>query len=212
MKSKKKLYLIAGITSIIIYFLGVLTGLLFQSLMRSEISFLRDELESIRQEYLLLISEKGSCEILPTISTELAWKLESVASRLRASAGVSSEFENLKWEFGYLSIKNWLLRSAIKERCNETVLPILYFYSYPCKECQELENIFERLKKKYGVDTLLVYSLDINIDKPLVKTILQSYGIKRSPSFILNGKTYTSLLNETELDKIICKEIGKKCQ
>jgi hypothetical protein len=218
---RKKLVLIASITTIILYFLGVFTGYFVQvnilSRTQEELKRVQEEfydykqnLENIQLEQLYLTTHQGelSCKILVSTIDEMHDNLEYFWSKLPSKlevyekySEVQPEYVKLKRDYTLLSIRTWLLSLDVKEECGEEIIPALYFYSRDCDSCIEQSYVLDNLKKENP--NFSAFIVDFNLDEPIVKIIKDVYNVKEVPSFIINEKLYSGYQDLNQMKKII---------
>ncbi len=215
MKSTRKIYLVAGALSLILYISGIITGQYIAQ--RSEggleknISYVATQIEGVQEEYILLsFRGKESCSILATLSSDIASRLDSISKELvrLESLGQKGEgFEKLKGDYASLAIRAWVLNSNIKETCDADVVSALYFYSYPCAECQAQESVMEEMKEIYGRKKVIAYAIDYNVNRTSANVLIKSYGINRTPSLLFGNRVYDGLVGSGNLSSIICRQL-----
>lgn len=219
-RSLRSLYIVVGVISIVLYVLGIVTGIYVQksllSSVETNINSIKSDVENVQQEYILFsLRGKESCPILSSLSIEISNKLHNLANELidlesRGESG--SKFTELKKEYGALSIRSWILRSSINENCDENILPVLFYYSVPCPDCLQQGRILDELREENYLEKASVYVLDKDIDHPLVKTLVKSHNVTIVPSIVVGDKVYQGFINKENLIDIICQETNAtKC-
>ena len=211
-RSYRNLYIVAGILSLVIYGLGIATGVYFQesvlSLVEKDIGLIKKDLEDAQQENILLsLRGKESCPILSSLSSEIDNKLGTLVNeliRLENQGEKGVKFEDLKKEYGSLSIRAWILRSSINENCGEGMLPVLYYYSVPCENCMKQGEIIDEMKDEGYFEKAVVYVLDKNIVHPLVQTLVKSHNVTQAPSLVIGDEIYPRLMDKRNLTDVIC--------
>ena len=212
MVSLRKVYLVAGILSFILYLAGIFTGYFLQSSIFSEveknIDELKEDLENAQLEYMFLtLKAKGSCQILSSLTNELTSRLYSILNELiKLENRGDPKLQELKREYTLLAIRTWILKSNTKEVCEEDVLPILYFYSIPCEDCLEQGKILDELKSKYK-GKLLTFTVDAGVDLPIVQTLLKSYNITETPALVIEDEVYQGLISKEEIKSLMCERL-----
>jgi hypothetical protein len=218
---RKRLVFAAGILTIILYFLGIVTGYFIQANILSkteeelkrvqeEFFVYKQNLENVQLEQLYLTTHKGelSCKILASIIDEMYDNLAYFWSRLPSKlevyekySEVQPEYVKLKRDYTLLSIRAWLLSLSVKEKCGEDVIPALYFYSKDCDTCIEQSYVLDELKKENP--NFSAFIVDYNLDEPIVRIIIRTYNVTEVPSFIINDKLYSGFQNLTQMRRII---------
>lgn len=220
---RKRLIIIAGITTIILYFMGILTGYFVQvkvlSQTEEELRKVQEEfydykqnLENIQLEQLYLTTHQGelSCKILVSTIDEMHNSLAYFWSRLPSKlevyekySEIQPEYVKLKRDYTLLSIRTWLLSLDVKEECGEEIIPALYFYSRDCDSCIDQSFVLDNLNKENPHFSAFI--VDFNLDEPIVKIIKDVYDVKEVPSFIINEKLYSGYQDLEQMKRIISK-------
>lgn len=220
---KKRLLIIASVTTIILYFMGILTGYFVQvkvlSRTQEELEKVQEEfydynqnLENIQLEQLYLTTHQGelSCKILISIIDEmhnnLAYFWSKLPSKLEVYekySEVQPEYVKLKRDYTLLSIRTWLLSLDVKKKCGEEIIPALYFYSRDCDSCIDQSYVLDNLKKENP--NFSAFIVDFNLDEPIVKIIKNVYNVTEVPSFVINDKLYPGYQSLEQMKKIISR-------
>ncbi|MEM5790728.1 MAG: hypothetical protein QXP77_01625 [Candidatus Aenigmatarchaeota archaeon] len=210
--SLRKVYLIAGIISLVLYLAGLFTGYLFQQVVFSEveknIEDLKKDLENAQLEYMFLtLKAKGSCQILSSLTNDLTSRLYSILNELIKLEGRQDQrLADAKNDYTMLAIRAWILKSNTKEVCEEDVLPILYLYSVPCDECLEQGKILDEIKVIYP-NKVLTFTIDSGVNLPIVQTLIKSYNITKTPALVIEEEVYQGLISKEEIKGIICSKL-----
>jgi len=220
---RKRLLIIASITTIILYFIGILTGYFVQvevlSKTQEELEKVQEEfydykqnLENIQLEQLYLTTHQGelSCKILVSTIDEmhnnLAYFWSKLPSKLEVYekySEVQPEYLKLKGDYTLLSIRTWLLSLDVKKKCGEEIIPALYFYSRDCDSCINQSYVLDNLKKENP--NFSAFIVDFNLDEPIVKIIKNVYSVTEVPSFIINERLYSGYQSLKQMKKIISR-------
>jgi len=215
--------MIASVTTIILYFLGILTGYFVQikilSRTQEELEKVREEfydynqnLENVQLEQLYLTTHQGelSCKILVSTIEEMNNNLAYFWSRLPSKlevyekySEVQPEYLKLKRDYTLLSIRTWLLSLDVKEKCGEEIIPALYFYSRDCDDCIEQSYVLDNLKKNNP--NFSAFIVDFNLDEPIVKIIKNVYNVTEVPSFVINERLYSGYQDLGKMEKIVSR-------
>lgn len=210
--SLKKVYMIAGVISLILYLAGLFTGYFFQKIFLGEVEKnileVKKDLENAQLEYMFLtLKAKGSCQILSSLTNELTSRLYHILSELIKLERVQNQrLVEVKNDYTLLAIRAWILKSSTKEVCQEDVLPILYLYSIPCDECLEQGKILDEIKLVYP-NKILTFTIDAGVNLPIVQTLVKSYNITKTPALIVEEDVYQGLVKKEELKNIICSKL-----
>jgi len=219
--NRKRLIIIAIVTTIILYFMGILTGYFVQvkilssaqeelEKVRKEIYDYNQNLENIQLEQLYLTTHQGelSCKILISTIDEMHENLGYFWSKLPSKLEVYEKYSEiqpdyikLKRDYTLLSIRTWLLSLDVKKKCGGEIIPALYFYSRDCDSCIDQSYVLDNLKKENP--NFSAFIVDFNLDEPIVKIIKNVYNVTEVPSFIINDKLYSGHQNLEQMKKII---------
>jgi uncharacterized membrane-anchored protein YhcB (DUF1043 family) len=221
---KKRLFIVAAITTIILYSLGILTGYFIQekvlSKTQEELNKVKEEffvykqnLENVQLEQLYLTTYQGdlNCKILVSLINEMQDKLAYFWSRLPTKLEVYEKYSEiqpdyikLKRDYTLLSIRVWLLSLNVKEKCGEDIIPALYFYSKDCDKCIEQSYVLDTIKKEKP--NFSAFIVDYNLDESIVKVIINVWNVTKVPSFIIGDKLYSGYQDLTRMGEIISKK------
>ena len=217
MKKKRGVYLVAAFLSIVLYLAGIFTGLnIQQSLSESlekDLASIKSDIENQQQELILLsLRGKSSCSILQSLSSTIASKLEAVSNEIRKLENLEkdSKFNEFKELYSTLSIRAWILKSSINENCDTKSLAVLYYYSFPCPECKEQEDILDEIKS-IDKERILTYAVDKDVNNNLVQTLVKGHGIEGTPSLVVGDDVYRGFTNEIKLKDLVCQIINISC-
>lgn len=222
---RQRVYILAAISSLLLYAVGVFTGAMILSYTDSksskELALLQDEirgygsdLEAIELEQLYLASGQSElgCKFivnsLNRIQADLRYFLDRLPEKLEvfeAENPTDQGYEELKKEYMTVSLKAWLLSLSVKEKCGEDISPILYFYTRDCETCIEQGQTLDQARQEAGV---LVYTIDLNLESDAVSIVKEAYGVSTAPSLIIGDKSYQGPVSYRELMVLIGKEGG----
>ncbi len=216
--ARKKIYFYAGILTIVLYVLGVFTGVYISqrspsqqifTQLNSEIQALKKNLESIQLQQLYISSEAGmGCSFLISdinkIQEDLGYFYQRLPKKLEvyeSSGETDQQYEELKKEYMLVSLRVWLLSSIAKDKCKKDVVPILYFYSKNCTECIEQGNVLDNIRN--STPSIAIFTIDLNLDEQIVKTIKDTYGIKKTPALVVHNTLYGGFMNFETVKSVI---------
>lgn len=218
---RKKLIVVAGILTLILYFLGIFTGYFIQvkvlSRTQEELRKVQEDfydyksnLDNIQLEQLYLTTHQGelNCKILVStideIHNNLAYFWSKLPSKLEVYekySEIQPEYVKLKRDYTLLSIRTWLLSLDVKKGCSKDLIPSLYFYSKDCDTCINQSYVLDNLKEE--VPNFSAFIVDFNLDEPIIKIIKKVYNVTEVPSFIINDKLYSGYQSLEKMKKII---------
>ncbi len=217
-RNMRTIYAVVVFTSLILYGAGIWTGITIQ---KSVVESVENDLNSIKsdienqQQELILFSLRGkeSCAILQSVSSSTAAKLDAVSNEIRQleqSGQKNERFDLMKETYSSLSIRAWILASAINENCNKQIASILYYYSFPCEDCKSQEDVLDQVKPA-APDKILTYAVDKDVNNGLVQTLVKSHGIDYAPSVVLGNEVYKGLTEKGIIEDFACREINISC-
>lgn len=214
---RKKVYLYAAILTIMLYLLGFYTGVYFSQKaqpsfqeLKAEIQTLKNNLENIQLQQLYISASETTmgCNFLISdlnkIQGELNTFLQKLPQKLElyeASEQIDQWYEEIKKEYMLVSLRVWLLSLIAKDKCEKDIVPMLYFYSKNCIDCIEQGSVLDRIRNE--TPNLAIFTIDLNLNEEIVKTIKNSYNITKVPSLIINNNLYEGFMNYTEVKEII---------
>ncbi len=209
-------YFIALVTSILIYILGIGTGLYIQKTNAAKtqqlVESLQRRVESAQLEYVYIstLGDRISCDSLSTLVDETTRDVRNIGSKLaelEKKNETGNSFDTLKRDYTILSSRGWILNTYVQERCQKNTTTILYFYSIPCSDCEKQGYILDDLAEHEFKDKFLVFVLDAQIEEPIVATLKTTFNIHSTPSIVVGNTTYVGLQTKDNLEKIISQEL-----
>lgn len=214
LKSLRRIYVIAGIISLVLYVAGIATGYYLQGdifgIVESDIDKVRSDISTVEQEIpLLSLRGEASCNILPTLSTDVNDRLNRILNEiidLEQNRKTNDAYNKLLNDYTSLAVRGWILDKDIKQSCGDDSVPTLYFFSVPCEDCIEQGKILTELREKYGKG-FPVFSLNARADQPAIKILTKSFNITETPSLILDSTPIQGFVSKENLDNIICKKL-----
>lgn len=221
----KKVYLIAAIISFVLYVAGVLTGIFTERYVSSsalkEVETLKGSMASmqtdmenlqLQQLYLSVVGEEKSCPFLVSSVSQLEkeltifWgKLPKRLEEFERYGTITKEYEELKKDYTFVLLRTWMLSTDLRDRCDKTIVPILYFYSKDCNECSDFGLVLDNAKSEQETKDVrvMVFTVDLYMNEPIVNIIKDTHSITYAPSIIINKEVYKGVLSEEEIGKII---------
>jgi hypothetical protein len=216
MARKKRVYLAAAISAIMLYSVGIFTGAVILKYtedkssaefakLHEEIQTYGDDLGSIELELLYLASGESEmgCRFIQAslnrVQNDLSFFWSTLPQKLEVyetENQPSDEYNQLKGEYMEISLKAWLLSLSVRERCGTGALPILYFYSRDCPECIEQG---EALDKARETGDIMVYTIDLNLESDSVSMVREAYSIEKAPALIIEQDVYREPVKYQEI-------------
>lgn len=143
-------------------------------------------------------SQDGNSILAPEIG-QLGDRLSFMESQLGVD---NEEVIGLKKYYSLLQIKDYMLVSALAEKCHTKPITVIYFYANECEDCTKQGYVLTALREKYPL--LRVYAFDANLDLSAIKTLQTITKIPTSlPSLVINGKAYTGFQSIESIEKAV---------
>lgn len=219
-KLSAKRHAVSGIITALIFVLGLSLGVIYEDakLAQNEEKLKNQEIDlsSIQLQYFYLnelFQEDNSCPVLTTALTDstekLGESLEKIESAIKENTNNVEENKRIQRTYLQDNLRYWMLSKNIKDKCNRNIVNILYFYSEECDICPNQGVILSYFKKKY-LEDILIFPINTNIEEDMIELIKAQYNVTAYPSIVINGITYTGVIEKEELGEIICSEFGNQ--
>ncbi len=224
-KISKDKYIVAGIITFLIFFLGLSLGFIIEDHrynlveevnMDQEVKYLSLQLQYL---YLSSFSNYNNC---PMISTTLKETIEDLSDSLSEVIAFEEEKEvsDARKKIvlrRYLldNLRYWLLAKESKKKCNLDIVPIIYFYSQECPSCPNQGTILTYFKRLFGEQVLVFpINLDLRDEEPMVEVVMAQFNITKYPTLMIDNKKYEGVVKKEQMHKIICDSLqdSDKCQ
>jgi len=169
--------------------------------LREYITFLDGNLQSMQleQTFMETLDHEKRCNFskiaMEYLFKELNYYWSLLPYRIEEyekNTELTVDYLTLKQQYTQLAIRAWVLAKSSYETCNSTMVHGLHFYSTDCETCTsqgEQLDTFSLYLRESDIDVVL-FTLDINSEEPIVKVILEFYGINQTPAILLNDKLY----------------------
>jgi glutaredoxin len=119
--------------------------------------------------------------------------------------GTNEELVYLKKYYSLLEIKDYLLMSELRTKCQLKPLSILYFYGKKenCPECERTETVLTYLRGQYP--ELRVYSFDTTLTLSALDTLTSIFDIKDTelPALVIDNKKHIGFKSIEEIKVLI---------
>jgi hypothetical protein len=222
MVKPKHAFVFALIFSIAVFSIGIFIGFsmenirnnfAYQAYIESETNLLDARL----QNYLLSNFPIKDCNLSTQKNIEFG-------DRIYEEAGILKEYEEANKisqtillehkKFDLLRALFWLNSMKIQEKCDSSIINVVYFYKLNDVSLDERakQNVFSNLlyeiKKEYGNDIMLIpISGDNNLTS--VEILMQNYDITELPAVLVNEKIKVSeIIDLEDFKDIIDKELA----
>jgi len=114
----------------------------------------------------------------------------------------------LKKYYSLLQIKDYLLVSALSQKCHTKPVTILYFYSNDCADCTNQGYVLTSLRAKYP--DLRVYSFDTDLNLSAIDTLEKINVVSATrPSLVIDGITYSGYQSIDAIEKILKPQLKR---
>lgn len=206
-KISSKKYLYSFIITAIIFATAIYLSNYFNQKKLDDIRNIQDKIsiDIMSSETQFSLLEESQCKDVGTgtLSTELA-NLENKLSYTEKERGVNDpEVLTLKRYYSLLEIKDYILMNKISEKCKQTPLSIIYFYSNnTCSDCEREGYVLTSLRETYP--ELRIYSFDYDLDVSAIKTLISINKLKDNlPALIIKDKIYYGFQSIDDLEKAV---------
>jgi len=220
-QSQKSVFLYALIVTIVIFGLGIVSGILLENsrINKMDDLYTKSETQLLDLKLVNLIYSQGfyDCEFAEQENIKFADNIYEEAETLEkyesASRLDSESLQTIHKKYDILRAMLFVNSLEIKENCDSSYNAIVYFYKYnnedlEIKSKQEVfSNLLFELKEQEGNNLLLIpIAGDTNISS--VQILMNKYEIKESdlPLILINEKDkITELQNIEELSRYLNK-------
>lgn len=218
----KKRYLVALFLTLVVFSLGLLIGygitgvrLSYASDVEKQQRLAYDSLQ-VQTLYIANLLDKADCPALINTLEKNVDDVEQTAKKLEdfiKNSETKEDYTVLKRQYVLSQIRYWLLAQEVNKLCKKDSVLVLYFYSVEpefCEQCTTQGVILSYLKDQLK-DKFLVFSFDANFgDEPLVTLLRTNYAVQRTPSLVINEKTYSGLVTKEALLQVVCSSYSEK--
>ncbi len=200
-------YFVAFLITLFVFVSGLYAGEYTSNLKFKSLFDLQNKIRSevLGTEIQYQIVENELCSHLEKdLFMEELYKIGSRLTAMESQLGVDNEAViSLKEYYHLLEIRHYLFMKQAKQKCSLDHGLVLYFYSNAgdCKECEEQGYLLSYVHKRQPAFN--IYSFDVNIDNPAIRTLKKYYNITKVPSVVINEKTYSGFQDKENLYKIL---------
>ncbi len=217
-KISKDKYLVAGIITFLIFFLGLSLGFIIEDHRYNIIEEVNMEQEvkylSLQLQYLYLnsFSNYDHCPILSTTLKEsvvdLSDSLGEVIAYEEEEAISDLRKEMVMRRYLLDNLRYWLLARETKQKCDLNTVPIVYFYSTKCPSCPNQGTVLTYFKKLFGEEVLVFpINLDFRSQEPMVEIVMLQFDVTKQPTLIIDNKKYEGVVQKEQMHEIICNSL-----
>lgn len=209
---RARLITIAIVLSIVLYLLGVVSGLFANSILKKEtqqeyenlkeyVRLMESSLQSwqMEQQFLSTLDEKEKCNFSRIAMRKLTDLLSDYWATLPLRLEefekmnvLSPEYLALKKQYTQYSVRTWIVAKDLYEQCGHEFVVGLYFYTPTCDSCTEQGEELDELRKQVRArgKELMLFVVDSNTNELIVQDLKEYYNITTTPALILSGKVY----------------------
>lgn len=199
--SNKKRYLYAAIIAVILFFLIVKTSYFISYLEFERVASLQDPISykifEDKLGYTLFNEDICAEDTYKKISIDLGYQGQLIG-QLEKRFGVNDHRVIFRKRFYTLvQIEHFEFVKIINEECNKSINSILFFYSNKDADLDNSERLGNILGSIYqkNKDNLVLYSLDLNLDSDIMRSLSKKYQIKDKPVVIINEDQRLTKIN-----------------
>ena len=211
----------AFLLTLIIFSLGVLMGLTIEGkrISMDERLLQEQELElsssQLQYAFINSLGDKESCPTVQSVLGENLFNLEKISRKVVEHAADSKlsdqEFDRLKRRYSLEQLRYWFLAENVREQCEQSFTRVIYFYSdnQNCQYCREQAVVLNYLKAIFG-ESLLVFSLDEQLDEPMIRLLKKNYDVTEFPTLIVEDSVIVGepFVSNEQLTKEVCSIIN----
>lgn len=202
----------AFVITCLLFVVGLLIGL---NLSDSRLGLLQDfseqqkaDFESLQLQYAYLSASNSSCPAFKNALEQSVGSLENARIKLENYLQTSVNAESFlvqKRAYMLAEIRYWLLAREAEKACGKDSVNVLFFYEEDasCDRCSTQGYVLTSLKETFQ-NNLLVFSLDVESDEPMVRIITNVYNITSTPSVVVDDEPLRGFVEEDQLFAKIC--------
>lgn len=211
---KKSRYIIAAVLTFAIFSAGLIVGIFMEKQRMTELEHVSREGISkisslqLQLEYLDTLEDGRYCSVMKEVLEKNIKEYRRALDRIEGFKDkglfIKDQYQLIKREYIVAELRYWLLAQKADKECDYNRTTLLYFYTSDCDACKNRQGpILTHIKSKYGGE-LLIFSIDYELDEPMVEILKQRYNITEVPALIINSnQTYRGVVPDNELQRIL---------
>ncbi len=210
-----ELFLITGIISSIVFFVGLFVGFAIGgekiSILEESINDLQQEIQEINMQFNILdvMNESASCDFLLSMADKMESQASSLGKRLEQMEVegkiMTEEYTKLKKDYMLVLMNDWITIEEIKRRCETNITTVLYFYSNRyCPLCEEQASVLNYYKSILGTG-IMIFALDTDLNMTIINSLLNTYDITSYPSLLINGNVFKEYVSKEDFKNKLCE-------
>jgi len=208
--SNKKRYLWAAIIALVLFFLIIQVSYFISYLEFERVASLQDPISyKIFEDKLAYnLFGKDACteDTFKEITSDLRYQGQLIG-QLEERFGINDHRIIFRKKFYTLTqIEHFEFIKLINEECNRSINSILFFYSNEAEDLDNSESMGNILGPIYqrNKENLVLYSIDLNLDSDLVRSLKEKYGVGEEPVVIVNeDQRFTQISHISEIEQYL---------
>lgn len=220
---QKGRYFFVLIATIIVFSLGLLLGIVLNEkkvnlIEQMSVSQNLDDL-SLQLQFTYLnsldVSGEKECAVMRAALEEswanLADAYEKMTKYADAPDSDPETVRLLKRNDLLNNVRYWFLLKKAKTFCvlDDSVSVLFFFSEEDCPECEIQSIMLEHYKQIFG-DQFLLFHINVRVNDPMVKILLNQYSIDSYPSVVIEERKFEGIMDKEELKAVICSEFEIK--
>ncbi|MFH1637987.1 MAG: hypothetical protein ABIB71_06185 [Candidatus Woesearchaeota archaeon] len=206
-KYPKKLFLMSAIITLVVFLTGMILGWSLDRFKESEVLTNMEVNELNTNSYLLeqsfIEKSENVCEILHSRVGNIRYTLTKIGAQLPSSeeSSLSSEanLDILKRKYFLSEVQFLLLLKDLNEKCGQTYIPILFFYTKDDSSSREQGYVLTWANEKYK-EKIVILSFDKDYaDEPLINTLKLNYNVDGSSAVVIGDETMEGFVGKEEM-------------
>lgn len=220
-KRRNRIIMLAILFSILLYVVGVLTGLIankiFAEKISEDIQSIKSDLDTsaldikniqLKQYYLDNFEPENKCKFMKIYNDHQMELIRDFWSTLpkrleeyEKNNELTEEYITIKREYMRFSLRYWLTLTKYNEECGDSeIIPVLYFYTKDCPDClaqaEEFDKFRISLEEK---DVILpVFPIDADFKEDMITILKEYYEIDSVPSTIIKNQVIKGQVIDVE--------------
>ncbi|MDD5317545.1 MAG: hypothetical protein PHF51_02310 [Candidatus ainarchaeum sp.] len=199
-----RLYFFAFVISLLVFVVGVVLGWQWGY---SAVTQMGAELDSLNSQNAemdlvsLMENQSFACPVYESEFSRLFQAAQDYGDKLaemeRRKGKLDPEVMRLKEDYAAMQLRNYLLQQKMDSKCGSRHNVILYFYSNENYSQAADEGIqIGEVARGFGVYT---YHFDVNAAGPVVAGLKAGYGVRATPTLIINGEKFEGFMDAAAL-------------
>jgi hypothetical protein len=209
-------YLFAAVLTLVVFMFGMLFSNFMDTQrsasLQNEVNNNMVNIESQQLQLSYLQSgDVRSCEAMQagveSIVRDYNSRLNQVQQYQDRTFFQEQRFETIRKRYVISGIRYWLFVNELKENCDMNANTVLFFTknleNEECDGCEYVGRQLELLKNQYG-ESVLIFSVPMDMDDGMVDVLEQQYNISEAPAVVINqNNTLRGSYSKTELEREI---------